>query len=56
LILPLSGLLIAQFVGWTWLSARSLLLVAAGLVAVWALLAVITVALFDRETILTRWR
>src|SRR5262249_44325469 len=56
LILPLSALLIAQFAGWTVLSTPMLALVGAGLLGVWALLAVVTVALFDRETILTRWR
>jgi ABC-2 type transport system permease protein len=56
LILPLTALLVAQFAGWTWLSARVLLLVTGALGATWVILILISVVLFDRETILTRWR
>ena len=56
LILPVSALLIAEFTGWTTLSTRALAAVAGGLVAAWAVLALLSAALFDRETILTRWR
>jgi ABC-2 type transport system permease protein len=56
LILPLTGLLIAQFAGWTWLSGRALLLIVAGLLVMWVILLIVSVVLFDRETILTRWR
>jgi ABC-2 type transport system permease protein len=56
LILPLSTLLVAQFIGKLWLSPAALALIGAGLIGVWMLLTAISVALFDRETILTRWR
>jgi ABC-2 type transport system permease protein len=56
IIIPLSALLVAQFIGTLWLSPGALALIAGGLMAVWGLLTVVSVALFDRETILTRWR
>jgi ABC-2 type transport system permease protein len=56
IILPLSALLVAQFIGRVWLSAASLALLAAGIVALWLILLGVSVVLFDRETILTRWR
>ncbi len=56
IIIPLSALLVAQFIGRLWLSPAALALIGGGLVGVWLLLAVVSVALFDRETILTRWR
>ena len=56
IIVPLSALLVAQFVGPLWLSPAALALIGGGLMAVWMLLTVVSVALFDRETILTRWR
>jgi ABC-2 type transport system permease protein len=55
-IIPLAGLLVAQFSGSLWLSASALGLVGLGLLALWGLLALLSVALFERETILTRWR
>ena len=56
IILPLTGILVAQFTGTIWLSAGTLALLGIGLLAFWILLTVISVALFDRESILTRWR
>ncbi|PYR01320.1 MAG: hypothetical protein DMF97_07975 [Acidobacteria bacterium] len=56
IIVPLSALLVAQFIGTLWLSPAALALIGGGLTAVWMLLTVVSVALFDRETILTRWR
>jgi ABC-2 type transport system permease protein len=56
IILPLSAVLVAQFTGRFWLSSWSLALIGVGLVAVWLLLMLVSVALFERETILTRWR
>ncbi len=56
IIIPLSALLVAQFIGTLWLSPSALVLIGAGLFGVWMLLTLISVALFDRETILTRWR
>lgn len=56
IILPLTVLLVAQFTGAVWLTTRELALVAAGLAAIWVLLTAVSVPLFDREAILTRWR
>lgn len=56
LIMPLAGALVAQFVGRMWLSATMLAFVGLGLFGVWILLTLLSVALFDRESILTRWR
>jgi hypothetical protein len=39
-----------------WLSGSALALGALGLCGVWILLTFLSVALFERETILTRWR
>ena len=56
IVVPLTALLVAQFTGALWLSAAALALIAAGLLIVWALLALASVAVFDRDAILTRWR
>ena len=56
IIIPLSALLVAQFMGTVWLSATALGLIGVGLVAVWLLLTLVSVAIFERESILTRWR
>ena len=56
IVIPISALLVAQFTGALWLSAFALIAIAAGLVLIWAILAAVSVRLFDRETILTRWR
>ncbi len=56
IILPLTALVVAQFSGAMWLTTRQLVLVGAGLAALWLVLAVVSVPLFQRETILTRWR
>jgi ABC-2 type transport system permease protein len=56
IVLPITAILVAQFTGMLWLSATALGLAALGLVVVWILLALLSVALFDRESILTRWR
>jgi len=56
IILPLSGLLVAQFTGSFWLSASMLGALALVFLGVWLLLAAISVVVFDREQILTRWR
>lgn len=56
LVLPLAGLLVGQIAGAfivpTWALATS----AAGLLALWGVLVLLSVALFDREAILTRWK
>jgi ABC-2 type transport system permease protein len=56
IIIPLSALLVAQFIGTLWLSAAALALIGAALFGVWLLLTLVSVVLFDRETILTRWK
>ena len=56
IIVPLSAVLVAQFTGSLWFSARALTLLGAALLAGWALLLVFSVAMFERESILTRWR
>lgn len=56
IILPLTGILVAQFTGTVWLSAWTLTLMGLGLLVLWILLTLISVALFERESILTRWR
>lgn len=56
IILPLTALLVAQFSGAMWLTTRDLAGVGAALAVVWVVLTAISVPLFDREAILTRWR
>src|SRR6267378_2453302 len=56
IILPLTGILVAQFTGSLWLTATALGFIGLGLLAVWALLTLVSVVLFERESILTRWR
>jgi ABC-2 type transport system permease protein len=54
-ILPLVGMLIGQVVGSFFLTTSILLLVCAAMITTWILLILLSVALFERETILTRW-
>lgn len=56
IILPLTVVFVAQFTGSLTITARMLALVGIGLAAAWVLLLLLSVAIFDRETILTRWR
>lgn len=56
IVAPLSGLVIAHLMGALSFSAPVLVLIGVGLFAVWLVLLLFSVALFDRETILTRWR
>src|SRR5207253_2527485 len=56
IIIPLTGLLVAQFTGTFWLSAATLGLVGIGLLVLWVLLTLFSAARFERESILTRWR
>jgi ABC-2 type transport system permease protein len=55
-VLPISGLLVAQFSGSYFISNAGLLIVAAVLALAWVVFLLLAIALFDRETILTRWR
>jgi hypothetical protein len=56
IVVPLMAILVAQFSGSVWLSASALAAIGIGLFGVWILLTVLSVAVFDRERILTRWR
>lgn len=56
IVLPLTAVLVAQFTGRGWLSAPVLGLTGLGLLGVWLALLALSVAVFDRESILTRWR
>jgi ABC-2 type transport system permease protein len=56
IILPLTGILVAQFTGYVWLSVSMLTLIAAGLAALWVCLIFLSAVIFDRESILIRWR
>ena len=56
IIVPLAGVLVAQFTGSLWLSAAALVFVALGLTGIWMLLTMFSVAMFEREAILTRWK
>jgi ABC-2 type transport system permease protein len=56
LIVPVGGLVIAQFTGALWLTGATLVTIGLVLLGVWGLLVAASVALFQRETVLTRWR
>ena len=56
LILPLTGLFVMQFNGMVPLTTGVILALIAGLTVVWLGLVAAGVALFERETILTRWK
>jgi ABC-2 type transport system permease protein len=56
IVIPVTALVIAQVSGAVWLSAATLAFLALGLFGVWILLSMLSVALFERETILTKWR
>jgi ABC-2 type transport system permease protein len=56
LIVPLTALMVAQFAGMIWLSTRAIALGGLALLGVWVLLTLLSAALFERDTILTRWR
>jgi ABC-2 type transport system permease protein len=56
IVVPVTALVIAQITGSLWLSASSLALIAVGLCGVWILLTFVSVAMFEREAILTKWR
>ncbi len=55
-VLPIAGLLVAQITGSITLTMRTVVLIAISLVGVNVVLVRIGIALFDRESILTRWK
>jgi ABC-2 type transport system permease protein len=56
IILPMGGLLVAQLMGSLLLTMPTIAAIAGGLVVLNAGLVWLGVTLFDRESILTRWR
>jgi ABC-2 type transport system permease protein len=55
-ILPLTALFMAQMSGAFVLSVGAGVIISLALVVVWALLLIFGIAIFERETILTRWK
>jgi len=56
IILPITALLVAEFTGNLQLTSRLVLMISTALAAVNAVLMLVGVRLFDRESILTRWK
>jgi len=56
IVMPLVLMLVGQIGGAFFLTATSLLLLSVAVAAAWALLVMFSVALFERETVLTRWK
>jgi ABC-2 type transport system permease protein len=56
IVVPLTMVFVGQLTGSLWLSAPALVLVGVVLAIAWVLLLLFSVALFERESILTRWR
>ena len=56
IVLPLTAIVVAQFRGTFWLSPAALAAAGGLLLAAWFGLLLISATLFERETILTRWR
>ena len=56
IVLPLAGLLVLQLTGAVLLTLGTILIIAAGLALFDILLLWIGIRVFERETILTRWR
>jgi ABC-2 type transport system permease protein len=56
IIVPLMAILIGQFTGSLWLGAPALALIGLGLFGLWIVLTVLSVVMFERESILIRWR
>jgi ABC-2 type transport system permease protein len=56
IILPITGVMVAQFSGVFWLTLPVILWSTAGMAALAVVLMVVGVAVFDREAILTRWK
>jgi ABC-2 type transport system permease protein len=56
IILPLTALLVAQFTGSFWLTNGMIAAIGLMLFMVWILLTLLSVMVFERESILTKWR
>ena len=55
-VLPIAALLVAQITGAFVVGTGLLLLAAGALIVIWVAVACLSVAIFQRETILTRWK
>jgi len=55
LVMPLMAMFVGQIAGGFFLSSAMLALFSAALAGAWVILVLLSVALFERETILTRW-
>jgi ABC-2 type transport system permease protein len=55
LILPLIGMLVGQMVGLFFVTTGILVLLCLAVMVIWIVLILLSIALFERETILTRW-
>ncbi len=56
IIIPLTALVVAQFMGVMWMTTASLAFAGVALLGVWAVLLLFSAVLFERESILTRWK
>jgi len=56
IILPLTAVLVGQFTGSLWLTSGMIAVIGMVLLVAWIFLVLFSVAMFDREAILTRWR
>jgi ABC-2 type transport system permease protein len=56
LVVPLMVLFIGQIAGAFLVTTRMLVAITGAIAVAWVLLVMLSVALFDRETILTRWK
>jgi ABC-2 type transport system permease protein len=56
LVMPLMVMFVGQIAGAFAATTGMLALVTGGIAVAWVLLVLLSVALFDRETILTRWK
>lgn len=56
LVLPLTGLFLVMFTGAVALTVQLILLLAVLLLGAWVILLLVSIRLFDREAILTRWK
>jgi ABC-2 type transport system permease protein len=56
LVLPLVLMLVGQVAGAFVITSPMLIAICAGLAIIWLVLVMLSVALFDRESILTRWK
>ena len=56
IVIPVTALVVGQVSGAMWLSGTVLGFITLGLFGVWILLCLLSVAVFEREAILTKWR